>query len=228
MDVRLDLPLATLGSRQIAQWLDMMILGAAALILAFLGGAAITVAAVLDASVAPVVAASAVVLLFLLQWGYFFGFELAWQGQTPGKRAVGLRVVTDEGGPPGAVACLVRNLVRFLDLLPGTYGIGALAVFLSRRGKRLGDLAAGTVVIRQPPPSARPPLSWPAELAAADITLLERWRVRAPSLLPQARVELAAAMVERLRRTAPAVVPESSPERSADAVLTALCTPART
>ena len=206
-DVRLDLPLATLGSRLAAQWLDFAILavGIAAIGAATTG--AMVGAALSDEALLPWIAAAGVVSFFLLQWGYFFGFELAWRGQTPGKRVLGLRVVTDEGGPPGAVACFVRNLVRILDLLPGTYGIGAIAVYLSRSGKRLGDLAAGTVVIREEPVGGPAPRAWPSGLTAGDVALLERWQLRAPTLLPVAREQVATALVAHLRRRRPGLLP---------------------
>jgi uncharacterized RDD family membrane protein YckC len=80
---------------------------------------------------------------------YHLGFELLWNGQTPGKRAMGLRVVSDSGLPAHASALVVRNLVRLFDFLPFFYGIGLIALFFSKRTQRLGDLAARTVVIRE-------------------------------------------------------------------------------
>lgn len=86
---------------------------------------------------------------FALIWGYFVVFELLWNGQTPGKRVAGTRVVRLDGSPAGALAIVVRNLVRLIDFLPGAYGVGLLTMFIDRRSRRLGDLAAGTLVIRE-------------------------------------------------------------------------------
>ncbi|MEO8083748.1 MAG: RDD family protein [Ardenticatenales bacterium] len=93
----------------------------------------------------------AVVLLvvFAIVWGYFIVFETLWDGQTPGKRVAGTRVVRLDGGAAGFREAVVRNLVRFADFLPMGYGMGVLVMFADRHARRLGDLAAGTVVIRE-------------------------------------------------------------------------------
>jgi uncharacterized RDD family membrane protein YckC len=84
---------------------------------------------------------------FLVNWAYFVSFETAWGGQTPGKRAMGLRVESLDGLRPRFWQAAVRNLLRVVDVFPWGYGLGLAAVFLSRRGQRLGDTAAGTVVV---------------------------------------------------------------------------------
>ncbi len=86
---------------------------------------------------------------FLLFVGYFPVFEGLWSGQTPGKRALRLRVVGDGGAPLRWSQVAIRNLIRFVDFLPILYGIGLLVLFVNAQGKRLGDLAAGTVVVRE-------------------------------------------------------------------------------
>lgn len=86
-------------------------------------------------------------LIFLLEWFYPVFFEVYMRGATPGKRLLGLRVISDDGAPVGWSASTIRNLMRFIDFLPLGYGLGLLCVFLHRDFKRLGDLAAGTVVI---------------------------------------------------------------------------------
>jgi len=85
--------------------------------------------------------------IFVVLFGYFTFFEMLWNGQTPGKRALGLRVVKDLGQGITFADSLVRNLVRIADILPGFYGVGALAVLTSQRNKRLGDHVAGTLVV---------------------------------------------------------------------------------
>jgi uncharacterized RDD family membrane protein YckC len=116
--------------------------------------AALSAAAMLFASAAGVVfagLATAVyfVLAFLIQWGYGAVLEWRWHGQTLGKRVVGLRVLQDNGTAITFVQAAVRNLVRIVDILPGTYLTGGVTALLDRRGRRLGDIAAGTVVVRR-------------------------------------------------------------------------------
>lgn len=93
------------------------------------------------------VLAALLVSVFLVLFGYFSFFEVLWNGQTPGKRALGLRVVKDLGQGLTFADSLVRNLVRIADVLPGFYGVAALSVLLSDRNKRLGDHVAGTLVV---------------------------------------------------------------------------------
>lgn len=87
-------------------------------------------------------------ILSLLTIVYHTAFEFVWNGQTPGKRAVGIRVVGANGLPMTTTGALLRNLLRLFDFFPGFYGLGLLMLFASKREQRLGDLAAGTVVIR--------------------------------------------------------------------------------
>lgn len=86
---------------------------------------------------------------FLLLFGYFILFETLWNGQTPGKKQFGLRVVRDGGRPVDFFSVAVRNLVRLADFLPVSYAFGAGAIFFNPQYKRLGDMAAGTIVIRE-------------------------------------------------------------------------------
>lgn len=155
--------------------------------------------------------------IFLVIFGYFLFFELLWHGQTPGKRALGIRVVKDLGQGITFPDALVRNLVRVADLLPGLYGVGVLSVLLSSRNKRLGDHAAGTVVVvveRAKPPlplaerwEAHNTLREDAAIAARirqDVTpeqvelARDAWQ-RRESLAPEARVRLMARVAGVLR-----------------------------
>ena len=88
--------------------------------------------------------------MFLLLWFYNVLFEVLNHGATPGKRALGLRVMNINGTPVGWTGSLLRNLLRFIDALPGCYAFGCVAVLLSKDFQRLGDLAAGTIVVHQP------------------------------------------------------------------------------
>ena len=95
----------------------------------------------------PWLAGALILFWFLLWWGYFVIFELLWNGQSPGKRVMGLRILRGDGQPVGLVASLVRNLLRAVDLF---LFIGVLVMFLDRSSRRLGDFAAGTIVVREP------------------------------------------------------------------------------
>ncbi len=94
-------------------------------------------------------AAVTVFLIFLVFWGYHIFFEMLWNGQTPGKRAVGIRVLKDGGYPIGFLDSAVRNLLRPIDFLPFYYGTGAIVALCNSRGKRIGDFAAGTIVVKE-------------------------------------------------------------------------------
>ncbi len=94
-----------------------------------------------------------IIVLSLLFTGYFIFFEFIWSGQTPGKRLMKLRVIRDDGRPITLWEAFARNLLRIFDAIPGfvvpIYSVGLIAVFVSRRDQRVGDLFAGTVVIRE-------------------------------------------------------------------------------
>lgn len=133
--------LAGLGSRFIALLLDTIIL-AVAFIVMIMVGAAIGLSGT-AAGVLLLIATTAV------SNAYFIFFEGLWSGQTPGKKAARLRAVGESGQPITFEQAMMRNLVRNVDFLPFFYGIGIIALFANGRGKRLGDLAAGTVVVRE-------------------------------------------------------------------------------
>jgi uncharacterized RDD family membrane protein YckC len=86
---------------------------------------------------------------FLIDSGYFAFFESVWNGQTPGKRYIKIRVIKDDGRPITAYDAIARNLLRTVDALPGIYGVGMLSVLFSKQNKRLGDYVAGTVVVHE-------------------------------------------------------------------------------
>ena len=89
------------------------------------------------------------VLGFVLLWGYYVFFETLWNGQTPGKRLTHLRVVRDDSRPITFWEALIRNLVRLVDFLPLGYAVGVVTMFVNGRSRRLGDFAAGTLVVRE-------------------------------------------------------------------------------
>lgn len=86
---------------------------------------------------------------FLFLWGYYIFFEMLWNGQTPGKKAIKLRVIRSDGTAITLTESVIRNLVRLVDFLPAFYGIGTVSIFINRQTRRLGDLAAGTLVVHE-------------------------------------------------------------------------------
>lgn len=107
----------------------------------------------LDRLTENVIAAIIILGMFLISWGYFIIFETLWNGETPGKRMMGLRVIKDGGYPVDFRAVLIRNLLRAADALPllpeiPVYCFGVIAVMAHGQSKRLGDMAAGTLVVR--------------------------------------------------------------------------------
>ena len=91
-----------------------------------------------------------VLMQFAILWGYYLLFEGLRDGQTPGKRLLGLRAVRDGGYSVGFSASAVRNLMRIVDLQPAfTYLVGITSVAFTKSGKRLGDIVAGTIVVRE-------------------------------------------------------------------------------
>lgn len=164
-----------------------------------------------------------VIASFLLFWGYFVACELLMQGQSPGKRLLGLRVVGRDGAAVDPVSSMIRNLLRCADFLPGMYGVGVIAMLVSARSQRVGDLAAGTVVVREARQRAAP-ARWPEALSAEDVALVEAWIHRAPHLLPERRLALARDLARWLRRDHPALaeqLPAGLPEDEALEVMIA-------
>lgn len=138
------------------------------------------------------------ILVFGLEWFYPIAFELTPSGATPGKRVFGLRVVMDNGLPVTAAASVARNLLRVADLLPFAYGFAIVSMLLRRDCKRLGDLAAGTIVLHQPRATSRMALNKvtpvaPARLLAPeDQASIIALAARAPTLTAARLDELAA------------------------------------
>ncbi len=157
------------------------------------------------------------IVLFLLEWFYPVLFEVLRGGATPGKRGMGLVVLHRDGTPVGWTAALLRNLVRFVDFLPLAYGCGLVTMLADREFRRLGDLAAGTVVVHrdaeavgfrvQEVPPLRPALPLSRDEQRAVIDFAERlptWseqrarelaRLARPLTLPSAEVAAAAGSV---------------------------------
>lgn len=155
--VEIRLPIAGPGARAMAWLIDTLI-----------RGAAITVASIVFTIVGAATGgefATGIFLIFMfgVSWFYTILFEAGKKGATPGKRSMNLRVVTLSGAPIGISQSIARNLLRAVDFLPVGYGIGLVATLFTKRFQRLGDLAAGTVVIygNRPEPMRRPTNSRP-------------------------------------------------------------------
>ena len=137
------------------------------------------------------------ILAFLLEWLAMAAFEVWADGATPGKRALGLMVLHDDGTPVGWPAALVRNLLRAVDFLPAGYGFGLAAMLLSRDFKRLGDIAAGTVVVYREPAGRAVRIPAAAAVPALRPLTLEEQRAvldfaeRAPILTAERAAEIA-------------------------------------
>jgi uncharacterized RDD family membrane protein YckC len=136
------------------------------------------------------------ILIFVLEWFYPVLFELSRWGATPGKRSLGLRVVMDNGLPITPAASLTRNLLRVADFMPLFYAFGVVSILVRRDSKRLGDLAAATLVVYQPKPTARIPVGEIAPLAPA-IALAPRDQAAVIALAARA-TRLTAARVDEL------------------------------
>ena len=155
--------------------------------------------------------AVALVLFFFTGWTYDVAWETLWRGQTPGKRLLGLRVVGRDGAPVGFAESLVRNLFRAVEI-PLLYAPGVLMVALTPRHQRLGDLVAGTLVVKDRAYdlgryAGEAPLDprWSAlrgraaaTLGPADFERLSDFLRRRPVLAPAARERLALAMASAL------------------------------
>jgi uncharacterized RDD family membrane protein YckC len=139
--------IAGIGSRFLAAIIDTLLIGIAQAIVILIGGLASSAIGLRAAG--SLAAALGALLAFAILWGYYIAFELLWNGQSPGKRAIGLRVVREGGRPITFVSSAIRNLIRIVDFLPALYGIGVLVMFVDRRSRRLGDLAGGTLVVKE-------------------------------------------------------------------------------
>jgi len=158
-----------------------------------------------------------VLSLFLINWWYMVLFEVLHQGRTPGKQIMGLRVIHDDGTPVGWSASLLRNLLRFVDMLPFGYTVGAFSCLQHPLFKRLGDIAAGTLVIYRDTLPPRPVLPDAAPLVAPVALTLDEQRAllafaeRQGQLVTPRAQELAAIVVEPLQLPS-----QADPQQSVD------------
>lgn len=146
------MPLAGIGSRFIALLVDMLIWGAGIAVLSLVFAVVLPGIGAFSRLSAQWAVAIYVFLLFLFNWGYFTFFEAFWNGQTPGKRVAKIRVIQRSGRAIGLFESMARNFIRYIDQIPFFYAVGIIAMFVTRQHQRLGDLAAGTLVVRDREP----------------------------------------------------------------------------
>ncbi len=200
-NVRLELPLAGVGSRTLAAAIDHALLAFLQIIWIF-GGIALAGAISLGGwSVALIFLG-----FFFLQWGYFALFEMFMDGQTPGKLAVGLRVVSSQGGRATAAAFIVRNFLRTFDIF-----IGLPIMAIDRNSRRLGDAVAGTLVVhdREGPEEVelgRHPASW----GSREVAVAESFLRRAPLMESQLAQDFGYRLLRWIQRQEPAFWDEHS------------------
>lgn len=234
--VSFDYQVAGLGTRALAQVLDMLIVSGILLAVYFVA-VAVSLAAVVPGQLIAILGS------FLVIFGYFWVSEALWSGQTVGKKAFRLRAVGDRGEPLTFAQAGIRNIVRIVDFLPYGYGVGLIALFVNGRGKRLGDLAAGTIVVKDsdsvglwqlpgarapvappgsppPPPTAFAPAS-PAELMLRRLDpdlrrLVTAYARRRPELSLEVRIQLASQLQPSLRSAVPEVFAQSGPLAALD------------
>ena len=144
--------LAGAGNRGFAALLDFVL----ASVIAFTANTILSWVGAFDPANFFVFGGLTLIVTLVLIWAYFILLEWLWNGQTIGKRVYRLRVINEDGSPAQFTAVLIRNLLRLVDFLPALYGLGVLFIVLSAKSQRLGDLAAGTYVVRAP----RPQVDW--------------------------------------------------------------------
>ncbi|MCU1340600.1 MAG: putative rane protein/domain protein [Candidatus Acidoferrum typicum] len=205
----LEFPLAGIGSRSLALVIDTLLQIAVLIVLGLLG-AIISSGAYLPRFGKQYVYAILIFIAFLTQFGYFAFFEAIWNGRTPGKRWIHLRVIMDSGRPLGAQGAILRNLMRIVDEIPfPMYAVGIITSLISPQNKRVGDYLAGTVVIQEKSVQGDRSL-WDAtpttllatsqfpKLNAAELQLVEAYLDRRSSLQDDVRRMMARQIAERM------------------------------
>lgn len=147
--MELEFAVAGIGSRFVAVLLDHLIQIGVLVLLSFASVFLFSAIANRINLMGKWVIAAYIALDFLVIWGYFTLFEAFWNGQTPGKLVMKLRVIKDSGRQVTFFEALSRNLLRFVDYMPALYLVGVITMLCTKRNQRLGDLAAGTIVVHE-------------------------------------------------------------------------------
>jgi len=206
----LEFPLAGIGSRFLALAIDYLLQAAGYFVLVVIAIAAFSLSAFAQRASLWTMAAL-VFVFFSVQLGYFAIFESVWNGQTPGKRWTHLRVIKDSGRPISAYDAILRNLLRIVDVLPSLYATGLITMLISSENKRVGDYAAGTVVVHEKPlegldslwghTAARVevlPVTHVTQLNVEELRLVETFLDRRQSLAPEVRWSMARQIATQL------------------------------
>lgn len=146
--VSIEMPLAGIGSRFVALLVDYLIWTAGILVIIVLYTYLLPGIGAFSKVSMQWAVALRIFIFFLLNWGYFTLFEAFWNGRTPGKRVARIRVIQRSGQAIGLFESMARNLIRYVDQIPFFYAVGVITMFATRQHQRLGDLAAGTLVVR--------------------------------------------------------------------------------
>lgn len=209
----LDFAIAGIGSRFLALALDTLIQIAVGIVVGIGGSILIGLLAAAVPKAAVWSFAIFILFYFLLYFGYFAIFEIVWNGQTPGKRKAGIRVIKDSGRPLTPAESIARNLMRIVDWLPAFYAVGIVSALLTKENKRLGDLIAGSLVVRETsfsdlkpvwqtaqPPSgpAVAPLG-AAQLSPEEGALIDSYLSRRLDLAPDVRFRMAEEILRRIK-----------------------------
>jgi uncharacterized RDD family membrane protein YckC len=147
--VELEFAVAGIGSRFVAVLLDHLIQAGFYFVFIIFGAIVFGAVANRINLLGKWILAAFIGLNFLLIWGYYTLFEAFWRGQTPGKHIMKLRVIKDSGRQITLFEAMSRNLLRIIDYLPAFYLVGVIAMMCTKRHQRLGDLAAGTIVVHE-------------------------------------------------------------------------------
>ena len=204
----LEFPLAGIGSRFLALALDTLLQTGVFLVLG-IGAGIIASTGIFKQMERSWALAVFILVAFLVEFGYFAFFEAVWNGQTPGKRWTHLRVIRDSGQPISVQDAVLRNVLRIVDALPTLYATGVITALLSAQNKRVGDYAAGTVVVHETPlnggrvawgQAAAQPLANRAlpVITLEELELIEAFLARRESFAPDVRWAMAHQISERL------------------------------
>lgn len=212
--VAVELPVAGLGSRAMAWFVDAALMGVVALVAYFVVTFFVPDPVNALLALSPVLRASSGTAVLVVLWAYWTVFELRWSGQTPGKRLLRIRVVKSDGSPVTLFASAVRNLLRLVDFLPVCYPVGAVTMLFDAKHRRVGDLLAGTLLVRD----EQVDLSRYAQVqnVTADVDVVEiatSWLVRYAQLEAPHRDRLGRAIAGRL-----GVRADGTPDEVRDAV----------